>query len=708
MRGVGREGTWLNVPSTWSIARRAALPLIDDLNRRVASSVRAKLLLLVLAPLLLGLPILITLVIYWANTAYDRLLIIKINGDLTAAQKYFERVTESVGKDLQALANSSRLERRPTDRASLVQFLEHERNTARWDFLNLLDVEGKPLLSARGGTVGDQSAWWVVSEARSGFAKTRVDILTAEQLGAQHPELAERAALALVETKNAAPTDRQAETRGMVIHTAAPVLDAKGTLVGILQAGVLLNRNLEFVDRINDIVYRDGSLPTGSHGTATLFLDDVRISTNVRLFQGERALGTRVSKAVRDRVLGEGTTWLDRAFVVKDWYISAYDPILDSRGTRVGMLYVGYLEAPFREAKIAGLAAIIILFLLISVAGSMLSLAFARRIFKPLERMNDTMQAVQRGDLAARVGAVQSRDEVGHIARDLDGLLDTLARRNAELKEYAEGLDRKVAERTVELERANQSLKDAQRQLVMSEKLAAIGQLTAGVAHEINNPIAVIQGNLDMLRTTLGDAAKPVMGEVRLIDEQVNRVRVIVTKLLQFARPEEFAGYVESVDVNATVADALLLVRHQIHAAAVESLSDMRATRMVEINRNELLQVLINLMVNALQAMPDGGKLSVSSRNWTAADDAEGVEITVADTGTGIAAEHLPRIFDPFFTTKKQQGTGLGLSISFALLERYGGLISVASTPGEGTTFTLQLRCQPKFQAGPAQALPKA
>jgi two-component system, NtrC family, sensor kinase len=645
-------------------------------------------------------------VIYWADTSYDRLLIIKINGDLVAAQKYFERVVESVGTDLQGLANSTRLERalRDKDRAKLQELLARERQAVRLDFLQYLDKDGRMLVPAE---ADDPSSWWVVNEAKSGFAKTRVDIFSAERLGAIDPALRDRASLPLIDTKNAAPTERQSETRGMVIHAAAPILNDKGEIVGILRGGMMLNRNLEFVDRINDIVYRPGSLPEGSHGTATLFLDDVRISTNVRLFQGERALGTRVSKSVRDRVLGEGQVWLDRAFVVKDWYVSGYEPIVDSNNERVGMLYVGYLEEPFRRAKIHGLAAIIALFVGISIVGSLMSLVFARRIFQPLERMDATMKAAEAGDASARVGPVASRDEIGLIARELDELLDTLARRNAELKDYADGLDRKVAERTAELEQANQSLRDAQRQLVMSEKLAAIGQLTAGVAHEINNPIAVIQGNLDMLKATLGEGAQPVKEEIKLIHEQVNRVRVIVTKLLQFARPEEFAGYVEAVDPNATILDMLVLVRHQFKSGNVRAAEQLETTRQIGINRNELLQVLINLTVNAIQAMPNGGTLTLVTRDWESEEGAPGVEIVVRDTGAGIAPENLPRIFDPFFTTKKQQGTGLGLSISYALLERYGATISAQSAPGEGTSFTLRLLCEPRYQAGPATPLPK-
>ncbi|RZI39189.1 two-component sensor histidine kinase, partial [Herbaspirillum sp. HC18] len=135
-----------------------------------------------------------------------------------------------------------------------------------------------------------------------------------------------------------------------------------------LVGGTLLNQNLEFIDTINDLVYRAASLPEGSQGTATLFLDDVRISTNVRLFEGRRALGTRVSAAVRSAVLGEGRTWLDSAFVVNDWYISAYEPLVDSYGKRVGMLYVGFLEKPFSEAKYQTLVIIVAAFIAITAA----------------------------------------------------------------------------------------------------------------------------------------------------------------------------------------------------------------------------------------------------------------------------------------------------------------------------------------------------
>ncbi|MDT4813243.1 Adaptive-response sensory-kinase SasA [compost metagenome] len=434
-------------------------------------------------------------------------------------------------------------------------------------------------------------------------------------------------------------------------------------------------------------------MPLGSQGTATLFLDDVRITTNVRLFQGERALGTRVSQQVRDMVLERGETWLERAFVVNDWYVSGYEPILDSFGNRVGMLYAGFLEAPFRNAKQTTLAVIVALFAIVSLIVSVLSLKWARTIFRPLERMDQTMSEIEAGRLDARIGHVTDRDEIGRLALHFDELLNLLQQRNQELKCWADELDTKVLERTQALEQANRHLREAQRRLVMSEKLAAIGQLTAGVAHEVNNPVAVIQGNLDVLRDVLGADAEPVRQEIRLINEQVNRIRLIVTKLLQFANPAEFAGYVEPVDVNEALGDCLVLVRHLMHQGDIKVTQDYQATRKVGINRSELQQVLVNLIVNAIHSMANGGTLTLTTRNW----DDRGVVIGVRDSGQGIRAEDLSKIFNPFYTTKKQQGTGLGLSISYSLVERYGGHLSVESEYLHGAEFSVWLLSEPVF-----------
>ena len=660
-------------------------------------SVRTRLVMLVLAPPLLMLPLLIGLVVHWGNSAYDQLLIYKVNAELTIARQYFDRVLDGQKQAIAGLAASGRLRSVLDSPARLGTLLEAQAALQHFDYLYVLDREGRVRAASNAARPGEMRADWpVVRGALAGDAKVVLSVFDAARLDAIGRPLLERARLAIVPTTNARPDPRSEEDRGMVIHIAVPILDAKGEQIGVLEGGQLLNRNLDFVDTINDLVYNDGALPLGSRGTATLFLDDVRIATNVRMFGGDRALGTRVSAAVRHRVLDNGERWLDRAFVVNDWYVSGYEPVVDGDDRRIGMLYVGFLEAPFREVKQNILAALIGLFALIMAAGVVLSLRGARSIFRPIERMDATIGAVEKGDASARTGTVEGGEEIARLASHLDTLLDTVAAREAELKQLNAELDQKVVERTAEL-------REAQRQLVRSEKLAAIGQLTAGVAHEINNPIAVMQGNLDLMRALLGPAGNTVKTEIRLLDEQINRIRVIVTKLLQYARPGEFAGYVDELDTAALLHDTLPLVQHQARKSGVDIVFDTAATTRVRINRDELQQVLVNLVVNALHAMPDGGTLTLSTRDSV---DPPGARIDVRDTGHGIAPEHIGRVFDPFFTTKRSEGTGLGLSVSLGLIERYGGTITVSSTPGEGTCFSVHLLAEPLFRGaeGPAHA----
>jgi len=660
-------------------------------------SVRTRLVVLVLAPPLLMLPLLIGLVVHWGNSAYDQLLIYKVNAELTIARQYFDRVLDGQKQAIAGLAASGRLRSVLDNPARLGTLLAAQAGSQHFDYLYVLDRQGRVRAASNGAKPGEARADWpVVRGALEGEARVVLSVFDAARLDAIGAPLLERARLAIVPTTNARPDPRSEEDRGMVIHIAVPILDAQGEQIGVLEGGQLLNRNLDFVDTINDLVYNDGALPLGSRGTATLFLDDVRIATNVRMFGGDRALGTRVSAAVRRRVLDNGERWLDRAFVVNDWYVSGYEPVVDGDDRRIGMLYVGFLEAPFREVKQNILAALIGLFALIMATGVVLSLRGARSIFRPIERMDATIGAVEKGDASARTGAVEGGEEIARLASHLDTLLDTVAAREAELKQLNAELDQKVVERTAEL-------REAQRQLVRSEKLAAIGQLTAGVAHEINNPIAVMQGNLDLMRALLGPAGNTVKTEVRLLDEQINRIRVIVTKLLQYARPGEFAGYVDELDTATLLHDTLPLVQHQARKSGVDIVFDTGATTRVRINRDELQQVLVNLIVNALHAMPDGGTLTLATRD---SEDPAGARIDVRDTGHGIAPEHIGRVFDPFFTTKRSEGTGLGLSVSLGLIERYGGTITVTSTPGEGTCFSVHLLAEPQFRSaeGPAHA----
>jgi two-component system NtrC family sensor kinase len=652
--------------------------------------IRSKLLAMVLLPLLVVLPLLGVLLLVWGNAALDQLLITKVRSDLAVAQGYFDRVLGEVGASAGAVADAHALQLAlangigiGSDGTALVTLLQRYKQREQLDFINLRAPDGSLRATDHALAAANDRRSPAFRAAADGRASAAIEVLTIDELAVVAPTLQARVAVPLVPTRNAAPTERATEDRAMVVLATRPVLDARGNLIAHVQAGVLLNRNLPFIDHINEIVYPQGALPFGSQGTATLFLDDVRISTNVRLFgsDGDRAVGTRVSQQVRDAVLGRGSTWLDRAFVVNDWYVSAYQPLADSAGQRVGMLYVGYLERPFTLLKYAALASIGAIFFAVMIAAAFVSMRGARSIFAPLERMAQTMQRVEGGAAEARVGAVPSRDEVGQLAGHLDHLLDVVAEKQRALERWNAELDAKVAERT-------QELQNAQAQLVRAEKLAAVGQLTASIAHEVNNPIAVIQGNLDLVRETLGEHAVPVRAELALLDAQVERMRLIVTQLLQFARPTEFAGYVAAVDTARLVDDSLVLVGHLLSKTHITLQRDLRATRQPMLNRQELQQVLVNLLVNAIHAMPDGGTLMLASRDVS--DNA--IELSVTDTGPGLGPELLRELFQPFVTRKKD-GTGLGLWISRSIVERYAGELHAAdrSDGVRGAVFTLRL-----------------
>jgi signal transduction histidine kinase len=238
-------------------------------------------------------------------------------------------------------------------------------------------------------------------------------------------------------------------------------------------------------------------------------------------------------------------------------------------------------------------------------------------------------------------------------------------------------------QRTRELEEINTRLRDMQLQLVRSEKLAAVGQLTAGIVHDVKNPLAAIQGMAEMLRMD-PNLSNETRQDIGMIHNSAINATKIVTDLLKFARqaPPEL----KSQDLREAVYAALYLNRYLIHKANVKLIVDLPDTPIIATyDAVQVEQVLINLIQNAMQAMPQGGHLKVvlTKENETA-------KIILIDTGVGIPPESLERIFDPFYTTKKN-GTGLGLSTSYGIIASHRGEIQVQSQVGRGSCFTIFL-----------------
>ncbi|GAJ07900.1 unnamed protein product, partial [marine sediment metagenome] len=177
------------------------------------------------------------------------------------------------------------------------------------------------------------------------------EIISREELLKEGSDLAERVYMNIIYTPMAKPRPDSIETTGMMIRAAAPIFDDKGSLISVLYGGKLLNRNYDIVDKVKETVYQGQIYKGKDIGTVTIFQGDLRISTNVKKEDGSRAIGTRVSEEVHDQVLDRGLPWIERAFVVNDWYYTAYEPIRNIRGDIIGILYVGILEKKFVDMK---------------------------------------------------------------------------------------------------------------------------------------------------------------------------------------------------------------------------------------------------------------------------------------------------------------------------------------------------------------------
>jgi two-component system NtrC family sensor kinase len=245
-------------------------------------------------------------------------------------------------------------------------------NEEGFDFLTLVDQKGmvvyrfhNPRLSGD-SLIGDP--FIKLAFEKKGISGTQV--LSGEELLKEGEALVRKATLRLIPTPKAKPTEKVEETSGMVLKSAYPVIDFNGEVLGILTGGVLLNRNYEIVDRIKNIVFKDAKYKGKEIGTATIFLGGLRISTNVMDREGNRAIGTRAMKEVQEQVLEKGMPWIQRAFVVDDWYITAYEPIRDIQDKIVGILYVGMLENKYSIMK----ERLILLFFLFSMSGMLIAL----------------------------------------------------------------------------------------------------------------------------------------------------------------------------------------------------------------------------------------------------------------------------------------------------------------------------------------------
>ncbi len=322
---------------------------------------------------------------------------------------------------------------------------------------------------------------------------------------------------------------------------------------------------------------------------------------------------------------------------------------------------------------------------------------FVRVVTRPVQMLVRVTDQVSRGDLSQRV-EINQLDEIGHLAKTFNKMIDSLRQSRDEIEQYNRNLEEKIVERTLALE-------EAQGQLIQSEKMSAIGQLAAGVAHELNNPLGGILGyaqfTLEKMKKNIGPEgpSKETASYVRYltdIETQARRCKNIVQNLLRFSRSSHTTEF-DDVDINQVLEDTRTFVEHQLNMNQITLKVDLaKDLPLIQANASQMQQVFTNLIINAMHASKPESEIRIESRYSPAVGEFGGaVEMRFIDQGHGIPPELINKIFEPFFTTKEVgKGTGLGLSVSYGIIKEHGGEVKVDSKVGQGTTFTLILPVQ--------------
>jgi len=298
---------------------------------------------------------------------------------------------------------------------------------------------------------------------------------------------------------------------------------------------------------------------------------------------------------------------------------------------------------------------LIVSFWAILTMALIISHIISQKIVRSLRQIEMLTKSISTGNFN-RIEGFRSKDELGSVITAIDSMSEELANR--------------------------------EEQIIQSKKLASLGILTAGVAHEITNPL----NNISMIAQTYDELYAKLSEKDRLefmgkVDAETERIRKIVKNLLDFSKPKD--AHPKEADINAVIQKTLTLVQNMIDVSNIETTVKLdKGLPHLFIDEHQIQQVLVNLITNAVQATSANGRLFIASRPGKSGDS---VEITVMDTGRGIAPEFLPHIFDPFFSTKGEGGTGLGLSVSYGIIKNHNGEIRVESKVGVGTTFTIEL-----------------
>jgi two-component system NtrC family sensor kinase len=349
------------------------------------------------------------------------------------------------------------------------------------------------------------------------------------------------------------------------------------------------------------------------------------------------------------------------------------------------MLIVGLFFAFIFIRQIPGVRLEAVLFyggLFVIAISFLLCLILYNIVAKPLSKLVEGMDKLSKGDMDYRIN-LKRKDEMGLLADSFNSMAEELKLYKERVENWARRLEDKVEKKTSEIVRA-------QEQLVNAEKLASLGRMAAGVAHELNSPLTGIVTFAHLMLKRLPQERKDDIEDLNVIIDQAERCSRIVKGLLGFSR--RTASEKAEINVNTLIENSLSMVKNQakFHNIIFDVALDKTIPE-VKVDPSQIQQVFLNLLLNASDAMEEKGRITIASR-LVETDNGKFIELEFTDTGTGIPEEIMGRIFEPFFTTKPTgKGTGLGLSVSYGIIKKHGGQIFVKSEYGKGASFFIHL-----------------
>jgi len=563
--------------------------------------------------------------------------------------------------------------------------LERLRIKYNLDYLTLVNPEGVVIAGSRisensGINISDNP---LLVNALTGNVASGTLLLTHDELLLKSVKLAEQAYIPLIKTERSRPSNQDVEDRGMVLETAVPILSDEHKVCSVVFGGILLNRKFDLVDRIREAAFDVDIYGGKPLGTVTIFLWDTRITTNVIKEDSTRAIGTRVSDEVYTTVLENGERFGDRAFVVNDWYLSAYDPIRDPSGQIIGILYVGLLEKKYLDYKselTLKFLAVGLLALLLSVT---LATFFSAKIRKPILKLVDATRRISSGNLATRVTGINSSKELNELTDSFNSMAQSLEIRSRQLED------------------ASKELKQAYKET--DEKNRSYLEMLGFVTHELKSPLASIVFAIGSLRDNLlgplNDAQEAVLKSSAKSADYLNST---IMNFLNLSRIEEGELRLKLWKVSlcqGIVDPAVQRLSEIIADNGMKVQCNVSPNIEITCDPNLLTSVFQNLLSNAVKYGKPNSDIKIELER----ESEDFLELSVYNEGSGFSNEDAAGLFTKFtrFSAEKyntKSGTGLGLFVTKNIITKHGGEIWAESEPGKWAKlrFTISRRVRKK------------